>query len=83
MSFWEQVTSSFVGTLFGFIFAIVLFLITGGIKNRKTKATLKKFLKREFQYDIALLKEWIEEIDKILRKITVDDKNVYSYLKFS
>ena len=83
MDFGQQVLATFVGTLFGFIFAIFLFLITNYIQNNRAKKNLKKHLKREFQYDISLLQEWIDEIDKILRKITASDITVYSYLKYS
>lgn len=83
MSFDQQILATFIGTLFGFILAIFLFLITNYIQNNRAKKNLKKHLKREFQYDISLLQEWIDEIDKILRKIAVSDITVYSYLKYS
>ena len=83
MTFAQQVLSSFVGTTFGFIFAILLFLLTNAIKSYLDKKTLRKHLKREFEYDISLLQEWIDEIDKILRKITANDLQVFSYLRYT
>lgn len=83
MTFGQQVLASFVGTTFGFIFAILLFLITSAIKFYLDKKTLRKHLKREFEYDISLLQEWIDEIDKILRKITVNNREVFSYLRYT
>ena len=83
MTFGQQVLASFVGTAFGFIFAILLFLITGAIKAHLNKKNLRKHLKREFEYDISLLQEWIDEIDKILRKITAKDQEVFSYLRYT
>jgi hypothetical protein len=83
MTFGQQVLASFVGTTFGFIFAILLFLITSAIKSYLNKKTLRKHLKREFEYDISLLQEWIDEIDKILRKITANDPQVFSYLRYT
>ncbi len=83
MTFGQQVLASFVGTTFGFIFAILLFLITSGIKSYLDKKTLRKHLKREIEYDISLLQEWIDEIDKILRKITANDQQVFSYLRYT
>lgn len=83
MTFEQQVLASFMGTTFGFIFAILLFLITSKIKSDFDKKTLRKHLKREFEYDISLLQEWIDEIDKILRKITANDPQVFSYLRYT
>lgn len=83
MTFGQQVFASFIGTAFGFIFAIILFLITSAIKVHLDKKTLRKHLKREFEYDISLLQEWIDEIDKILRKITANDLSIFSYLRYS
>ena len=83
MSFGEQISASFIGTFFGFIFAIILFFITNKIIESRNKRMLLKYLKREFEYDISLMQEWVNEIDKILRKITANDSNVFSYLKYS
>ena len=83
MTFGQQVFSSFLGTVFGFIFAIVLFLITEAVKASLAKKNLRKNLKREFAYDISLLQEWVGDIDKILRKITADDQNVFYFLRYT
>lgn len=83
MTFQEQILSTFIGTLFGFIFAIILFIITTVIVKWRTNTNLKRHLKREFEYDISLLKGWISEIDKVLRKVTLNDFSVYSYLNYS
>lgn len=83
MTFGQQVLASFIGTSFGFIFAILLFLITSKIKFSLEKKTLRKHLKREFEYDTSLLQEWTDEIDKILRKITANDLQVFSYLRYT
>lgn len=83
MTFEQQVLASFLGTAFGFVFAILLFLITGKIGQNLKRETLRKHLKREFEYDTSLLQEWIDEIDKVLRKITADDHQVFSYLRYT
>jgi len=83
MTFVQQVLASFMGTTFGFIFSIILFLITWAIKSYVDRKTLRKHLKREFQYDISLLQEWIAEIDKILRKISASDHDVFNFLRYT
>lgn len=83
MTFIQQVVASFIGTTFGFIFSIILFLITWLIKTYLDKKTLKKHLKREYEYDVSLLQEWIDEIDKILRKITANDKQIFSFIRYT
>ena len=42
-----------------------------------------KHLKREFEYDISLMQEWIDEVDKILRKITANDNKVFSFMRYT
>ena len=83
MIFEQQVLASFMGTTFGFIFSIVLFLITWAIKSYADRKTLRKHLKREFEYDISLLQEWIAEFDKIIRKITANDHEVFNIFRYT
>lgn len=83
MNFKEQILASFLGTLFGFIFAIVLFLITNWIQKLLANKNFKKHLEREFNYDIKLLQGWIDKIEVVLRKITAKDRQVFQYLKYS
>jgi len=83
MSFKAQIVASFIGTFFGFVFAIVLFFITNFIQRKLANKSFKRNLKREFQYDIRLLKLWIDKIEEILRKISVKDKQINQYLKYS
>ena len=79
----QQIFASFIGTFFGFILAIVLFLITDTVKARSAKKILRKHLKRELEYDITLIQKFIDDIDKILHKITTDDSSVSTYLKYN
>lgn len=83
VNFEEQILASFLGSFFGFAFAVILFLLTNQIIEKRNKKMLLRHLKREFEYDISKIQEWIDEIDKILRKITANDINVYSYLQYS
>ena len=83
MTFQEQILSSFIGSFLGFIFAIILFFITNAIIKSQRKKNLNRHLKREFEYDISLLKSWISDIEKVLRKVTLNDFSVYSYLNYS
>lgn len=83
MTFQQQVIATLLGSIAGFLFAIFIFYITENIKTKRIKKNLIKNLKREFEYNISLLQGWIDEIDKILRKITTDDRQIFSYFKYS
>ncbi len=83
MTFGQQICATLIGTASGFVFALVLYFITNFIRELCSKNTLRKQLKRELQYDISLLQEWIDEIDKILRKIATNDTKVFSYLRYT
>jgi hypothetical protein len=83
MKFNEQILATFIGSFTGFILAIVLFYITEKIKNSQTKKSIVNSLIREFQYNIVLIDEWTNTIEKILRQITANDSEVYLYLKYS
>ena len=83
MTFCENVTATLVGTTSGFVFAVALFYLTEYWKRNSEKTNLLKNLKREFKYNLALISGWIEEYDKILRKMTTDDLQVYPSLKYT
>jgi len=83
MTFNQQLLASFIGTFFGFLSAIVLFLLTFYIQRKLANNIFKKHLKREFRYDIKLMKEWIETVEKVLRKVTAKDKQIFYYIKYS
>ncbi|MCX5632326.1 MAG: hypothetical protein NTW93_01400 [Phycisphaerae bacterium] len=82
-NFREQILSSFIGTFFGFIFAIILFILTNKLIEIRNQKVLIKHLIKELKYDITQIEGWIAEVDKILRKITAEDKRIYYYLKYS
>jgi hypothetical protein len=83
MTFNQQVLSSFMGTFFGLISAIIVFLITNAIKDHSSNKTLKRHLKREFEYNVSLLQDWMDEIDAILRQIAANDQAVFRYLRYT
>jgi len=83
MTFGQNIVSTLIGTVSGFIFAVVLFYITEHRKQKSEKVNLIKNLKREFKYNLSLISNWIDEYDKILRKITADDFQVYPSLRYT
>jgi len=83
MTFNQQMLASLLGAFLGFASALIVFFLTYYIRNYLSKRTLRRHLKREFEYNLSLIRDWIEEIEKILRKISSSDKKVYSYLQYS
>ena len=83
MTFDQQILATFIGSVLGFIFAIVLFYITEKIKQKKAMSETKKNLKREFGFNISLLTEWTTKLDKVLRQVTADDHDVFEYFRYS
>ena len=83
MTFGEQVLATLVGSIAGFLFAIALFYLREKITGKRVKKNIAKCLKREFQYNLNLIEEWIQTVDRILQKITVQDYKIFDYLRYS
>jgi len=83
MTFKEQLLSTFLGSLLGFLFAIILFVVTYWLANKKIKNSYKKLLKREFEFNISLLETWLNYFEDVIVKISNDDHNIYHYFKYA
>jgi len=77
MTFSQQIIATFVGSLAGFIFAILLFYLTEHIKSRRQKSKSIAGLKKEFAYNFLLIDKWIDETEQILRKVASGDHDIF------
>lgn len=75
--FWERAISSCLGSFFGFLFAIVLFLITTFIQNRNKKNGALQLLRWEMRLNLSLLEKWLAEINDIEKRVIAGDTLVY------
>ncbi|MCL5093883.1 MAG: hypothetical protein M1355_02035 [Patescibacteria group bacterium] len=82
MNYWQYLSATFFGSIFGFTFSITLYYLTEKIKNNEEKKKVLSNLIKEIDFNISFLESYKEEFDKMLRKITVDDKNIYTIFKF-
>lgn len=83
MTFTEQITSTFIGSILGFGFAIGLFYVTQTIKtNRKTKNLIDNLL-NEVTYNITILDKWIEDIELRRRWLSRSEKTFNPIRKHS
>lgn len=80
---WNEVITTFLGSSFAFIFGICLFYLSEYIKKRNNNAHLIEGLKKEFDYNLSQIDNWIEETDKVLRTVGTGDKNVFNYYRYS
>jgi len=83
MTFQEQLFSVFLGSILAFFFGILLFLITYWLVNKNLKKSYRKLLKREFEFNISLLENWLNDFTDVIVKISNDDHNVYHYFKYA
>ena len=83
MTFAQQIAATFLGSVFGFVFALVLFYFTEKLKEKRERKNLLRNLRRELQYNVDLISKWMEELDKLLRKVTAQDLEVFTYLRYS
>jgi hypothetical protein len=82
MNFGEQIIATFIGALFAFVFSIGLFYLTEKWKNRLINKNLFSYLEKELGYNITFLEKYIEDYEKMIRKITANDKQIYTIFKF-
>ena len=82
MNFWQNVFSTFIGALLGFIFSIFLFYLTSRWSKNAQKKSTEKNLIKEFEFNEHYLQKVLADIKKAIEKITVNDKNVFYYFNY-
>ena len=83
MTFEQQIISTFIGALAGFIFSIFLFYLTEKWKNSKIHRDLSTNLQKEFDYNINFLENYEAEFGKLIRKVTANDKQIFTIFRFN
>lgn len=83
MTFWQSVAATFIGALFGFLFSIALFYITTIIFRKRQRRILEKNVIKEFEFNEDYLKRLQQELGKVIEKISLDDKTIFNYLKYT
>jgi len=82
MNFWQNVLSTFIGALFGFVFSIFLFYLTQRLSKNAQKKSLEKNLVKEFEFNEHYLRKILDDLKKTIEKITVNDKNVFYFFNY-
>jgi len=82
MNFCQNVLSTFIGVILGFIFSIFLFYLTQRWTKKTQKKSLEKNLVKEFEFNEHYLRKILEDIKKTIEKITVNDKNVFYFFNY-
>ena len=82
MTFWEQTWSTLIGVIAGFVFSIFLFYLTERWKNSRVNKDLSGNLQKEFDFNINFLENYKDDFDKLIKKITVNDKQLFTIFRF-
>lgn len=82
MTFGQQIISTFIGVLSGFILSIILFYLTEKWKNSKVNKDLASNLQRELNYNINFLERYKAEFEKLVRKVAANDKPIVTIFRF-
>lgn len=82
MTFGEQIIATFIGAISAFIFSIALFYFTEKWRNSTVNKNLRDNLQKEFEYNIAFLEEYKSDFEKLLRKVTANDTQIYTIFRF-
>jgi hypothetical protein len=80
---WNQIWSTLVGTIAGFVFSLALFYFTDRIKRRHDRMRILRGLQRELKFDLALFDSLSKGIEDARLKVAVGDKDIYLYLDYS
>jgi formylmethanofuran dehydrogenase subunit E-like metal-binding protein len=76
--------ATLIGSICGFIFSIVLFHYNKKWTNEDVRKALEKNLAREFEFNIKFLNRQLEDVKKIIEKITVGDRDTTKfYFRYS
>jgi len=82
MTIWQNIFSTFIGVLAGFLFSIALFYFTTTQRRYKSARTLAKNLNKEFEYNINFLKNIISDLNKSIEKIASDDDELHMFFDY-
>lgn len=74
--------ATFIGALLAFIFSLFLFLLQEKLRENARIKKLKSSLTREINYNLSFLDKYKSEIDDLIGKIQVDDKQVYTIMQY-
>ena len=80
--FEQQILSTLIGTISGFILAMGLFYLTFKWKNSIEKKNLRKNMIREFEYNLRLMRRWFNSINNTITKVISNDRAIPYYLKY-
>ncbi len=84
MNFYENMFSTFIGALAGFVFSIILFYLTNKWKEKDKKKNLRKNLLKELDYDLIYLTDILSDINKVVEKIGINaPEECFIFLKYS
>lgn len=82
MDFWNQVLATFIGAFVALLFSMALFYLTERWKTEMGNKDLLSNLQSELDFNLEFLRNYKDEFDKTLRKISAGDKNIYTIFKF-
>lgn len=83
MTFEQQIFSTFIGALAGFIFSIFLFYLADKWKASRINKNLSANLQKEFDYNINFLESYKQEYEKLIRQVTANDKEIFTIFRFN
>lgn len=81
MTLWQQILATFIGSLFGFSFGILLFVTREQIKARRHKSQLIKCLKKECEFNLIQIDGWLEVTDLVMRGIASSDRELFYFYR--
>lgn len=82
MTFGQLILATLIGTLSGFIFSLFLFWIKENIGIKRRQVNLKSNVRYEFEYNINLFKQYVDDLTKCLEKISLEEKKVYTNIDY-
>lgn len=84
MTFTEHLVSTFLGSVFGFLFSIVLFYLNNKLAKDRERKTLEKNLAKELDFNIIFLERLLEDVKKVIEKVMVEDRDTKTfYFRYS
>lgn len=82
MTYTQQIIATLIGTLGGFIVALLMFYIKESFQSKKKEETLLKNLSYELDYNINLLGKYVEDLTKCIEKVSSDKKSVFTSIQY-
>lgn len=83
MTFWQNVLSTGIGAVLGFVFSIVLFYISQRVQKNTWRRDLRNSVSKELEYDRDYIQTQLDALNQSIERLGNDEREIFPLVRFS